>query len=230
MEQEIEIIKENVEQEIQLENEAVKIGTITSGTLDITQNGIYDVDTYKNVNVQTQGIVPTGTLNITKEGNYNVTEYENANVELGYFHDSLTGSSSRKAEEYIKKIPELDTSNLTNMSSFFGSCPNLVEVSGLDTSNAKYVNGLFYGCNNLTTIPIMDFSSATDMANMLLNVKNLTDDSINNLLLSCTTATSYADTKTLYRLGFRSNYYSSSRIQALSNYQAFINSGWTIGY
>lgn len=32
------------------------------------------------------------------------------------------------------------------------------------------------------------------------------------------------------KLGFSSNAYPKSRIQALSNYQDFINAGWSIGY
>ena len=65
---------------------------------------------------------------------------------------------------------------------------------------------------------------------MFTGCVKLTDNSLNNILQICINATLYTGTKTLYTLGFRSNKYSVERIQALSNYQAFIDAGWTIGY
>lgn len=61
-------------------------GIIPEGTLEINENGTYDVANYEsaNVNVPTQssdgGIVPSGTIVITENGTYDITNYANANV------------------------------------------------------------------------------------------------------------------------------------------------------
>jgi hypothetical protein len=62
---------------------------------------------------------------------------------------------------------------------------------------------------------------------------NLSNDSINNILGMCANATLYNQTKTLKRLfanNDMSRYYPASTIESLSNYQDFIDAGWTIGW
>ena len=71
------------------------------------------------------------------------------------------------------------------------------------------------------------------MISILEKVKLITSSSLtnlNNILLSCISATSYTETKTLTQLGIYSYRYPASRIQALPNYQDFLNAGWTTGY
>ena len=54
------------------------------GTLDINENGEYDVSNYAstNVNVIGGGITPEGEINITDNGSYDVSNYATANVEI----------------------------------------------------------------------------------------------------------------------------------------------------
>ena len=42
--------------------------------------------------------------------------------------------------------------------------------------------------------------------------------------------TKYKGTRSLYHMGFRSTEITAERIQGLSNYQAFTQAGWSIGY
>ena len=53
----------------------------------------------------------------------------------------------------LTTIPQLDTGKVTNMSSMFGSCSNLTTIPQLDTSNVNTIGYMFTGCNKLTTIP-----------------------------------------------------------------------------
>jgi surface protein len=130
----------------------------------------------------------------------------------------------------ITTIPLLDTSKATNMGYMFYNCENLLTVPQLNTSSATKMGSMFYNCKNLTTIPQLDTSKVTNMNYMFQTCKSLTDESLNNILAMCINATSYTGTKTLRILGIESINYPASRIQALSNYQAFIDAGWTIGY
>ena len=130
-------------------------------------------------------------------------------------------------------IPSLDTSSATNMSSMFNGCSKLTTISGLDTSSATNTSNMFNNCYELTTIPVFDLGkvvTGTNMRYMFSGCRKLNTTSLDNILQSCISATSYTGTKTLYYLGLRNNYYPTSTIQSLPHYQDFINAGWTIGY
>lgn len=60
----------------------------------------------------------------------------------------------------------LDTSNVTNMSSMFEDCSGLRKIPQLDTSKVTNMHSMFSGCPNLTTIPQLDTSNVTDMVDM----------------------------------------------------------------
>ena len=128
-------------------------------------------------------------------------------------------------------VPNINTSNVTNFQYCFRDCTNLVRIGQMDTSRASYMNYMFQNCANLTTIPVLNASMlATDgHEGMFTNCSNLSDDSINNILTMCINMSGQRRT-TLAFMGFNSTNYPASRIEALSNYQAFIRAGWSIGY
>lgn len=104
-------------------------------------------------------------------------------------------------EEVYLDAPE---SNLNSIASMFRDCINLKTINVFNTSKIHTFNSAFSGCNSLT------------------------NDSLNNIMQMCINATSFAGTKTLQHLGLSST--QATTCQGLSNYQAFLNAGWTTGY
>ena len=128
----------------------------------------------------------------------------------------------------LTNIPLLNTSNVTTMSFMFYSCTNLQTIPQLDTSSVTNMGYMFNDCTNLTEIPLLDTSSVTTMNSMFSSCTSLSDESLNNILTMCANATSYTGTKTLAQIGLTSE--QANKCKTLSNYQAFLNAGWTTGY
>ena len=123
----------------------------------------------------------------------------------------------------------IDTTKTYSTGSTFKSL--VTTIKNLDTSEMTALNGFFASCPNLADVPVLNVSKATHMDSMFQKCPALTDESLNNILLMCIGTTSaYVSGKTLAQLGFTSTNYPASRIEALPNYQDFIDAGWTIGY
>ena len=152
----------------------------------------------------------------------------------------------------LTTIPQLDTSNVIQMGDMFHHCPKLTEIPQLDTSKVTYMSRMFEGCLLLTTIPLMNTSNVTRMYLMFDNCPKLTtipqldtskvsdmelmfnactslsNESLNNILAMCANAVKKTSNKTLKYIGISSS--QATRCQSLSNYQAFLDAGWTTGY
>ena len=66
-----------------------------------------------------------------------------------------------------------DTSSVTDMSSMFSNCKNLIGIPQLDTSQVTKMKNMFYECKNLTTIPQLDTSKVTNMGYMFNHCSEL---------------------------------------------------------
>lgn len=102
--------------------------------------------------------------------------------------------------------------------------PDNATISAYTTSAVN----MFYGCSALRDIPVLNTSHIKDMQNMFYGCSYLTDESLNNILLMCVNAASYTATKTLKYLGLGES--QSNKCKAFTNYQAFLDAGWTTGY
>ena len=57
---------------------------VTSGTLDVVNNGVFNVTEYQKINVQVPAsAVTSGTMTITAEGTYDVTNFKSVVVATG---------------------------------------------------------------------------------------------------------------------------------------------------
>ncbi len=70
-------------------------------------------------------------------------------------------------------VPNMDTSNVIDMSYMFEECNNLMTVPNFDTSNVTSMSSMFEYCQNLNTIPNFDTSNVTDMVAMFDSCYNL---------------------------------------------------------
>ncbi|PID82479.1 MAG: hypothetical protein CSB16_01250 [Clostridiales bacterium] len=79
---------------------------------------------------------------------------------------------------------EIDTSNVTDMSSVFGMCTALeyIDLSNFDTSNVTNMRSMFYGCESLTSLDVSGFdtSNVTDMGSMFEECKSLESLDLSN--------------------------------------------------
>lgn len=128
-------------------------------------------------------------------------------------------------------FPSVDTSNVTNMQYCFGNCIFLECIGNINSSNVTNMDSMFLSDNRLVDVPQLNTSKVTNVYNMFNGCMNLSTTSLNNILgMAININPNYSKAKTLYEFGFRSNYYTMETWQALPNWQAFINAGWTTGF
>ena len=135
----------------------------------------------------------------------------------------------------LATVPQLDTSKVTNMERIFSGCTALVTAPTLNTESCTWMEGAFTGCTNLQNVPVYDTSKVESLIGMFNACLNLTQASCNNILLMCANApaTRMGTHNLTQILGWGTTIksrYPASMWQGLSNYQAFINAGWTIGW
>jgi surface protein len=125
----------------------------------------------------------------------------------------------------IEYLPVWDTSKVTNMEQCFDGCANLKRLPNWNTSKVTNMSWMCSYCGKLVDVPIWDLSSATNIYKMFAEDGALSDESLNNILYML----AHAKTKsTLKNVGINSS--QAARCQTLSNYQAFLDAGWTTGY
>lgn len=128
----------------------------------------------------------------------------------------------------LKTVPLIDTSKVQSLFATFQGCSNLVAIPQLDTHNVTNMFVTFQNCAKLRDVPILNTSKITSIDSAFSNCSSLSNESLNNILAMCINATNYTGTKTLKYIGLTST--QATICQGLSNYQAFLDAGWTTGY
>lgn len=128
----------------------------------------------------------------------------------------------------LTTIPQFDTSKVTTTFSMFESCTKLKAIPQIDTQNVDSMFVMFRNCSNLEDVPVLNTAKVTTISQMFTGCSSLSNDSLNNIMQMCINAVSYTGTKKLKEIGITST--QATTCQGLSNYQAFLDAGWTTGY
>lgn len=165
------------------------------------------------------------------------TSLNSAFVAMNYLQsiESLTINTTATDATYmfqdcssLTSLPLFDTSHIQTGKGMFQNCSSLTSVPAFNFSSLKSMYNMFKNCTNLIDVPVFDLHSVTNMNVPFSGCINLSNQSLNNILASCVSATSYKSTKTLNAIGISSE--QATRCQSLSNYTAFVNAGWSTGY
>lgn len=158
------------------EKEITPTRTVQEITPDIGYTGLSKV-TVKGYtsNVATKTITKNGTYKASDDDldGYSEVEVETSGVDINDYYIT-SGVNFNRIYQYIKTIPQLDTSNVTSMRYMFQECASLTTISQLDTSNVTSMGYMFFGCYSLTTIPLIDTSKVTSMDFTFYNCPSLT--------------------------------------------------------
>lgn len=107
----------------------------------------------------------------------------------------------------------------------FVNCTNLVNAPSMRLNSCCRIESLFEGCVNLVNIPMYNTMKINRCQNFVNICPNLSNDSLNNVLQMC------SDMNCTYNLSYIGLTEDQANIcMNLSNYQNFINAGWTTGY
>lgn len=155
--------------------------------------------------------------------------YGKNGIEIGTLQNTTNLSKDQLKTRIIlfNKFNEMTTSE-TNLAFAFSGL-DIKSAPLFDTSNVTEMEYMYEDCTNLVDLPLYDTSNVTNFYNMV-NGCPLSNDSLNNLMLMAVNCNnkSYNGNKTLKTFGL-----TSEQVQictTLSNYQAFLDAGWTTGY
>lgn len=124
----------------------------------------------------------------------------------------------------LEEVPLFDTTNVENMEAMLFACEKLKEVPAFNTSKVTSMYNMCRGCYKLVTVPQLDTTNVTNMSSMFYGCYALSDESLNNILAMCISATQISNKKLSY-IGLSTT--QIAKCKTLSNYQAFIDAGWT---
>lgn len=148
-----------------------------------------------------------------------------------YQYDGTVGNLIKNSENTVLSL-KFDTSNISDFQYFFNNC-KVAAIPEIDTSNATNVNNMFSGCNRLYTIPELDFSNVTSSTYLFQNCSSLQrlpnlnlikNTSLNYTFYGCSTLISIGEIR-CDSVSSISNVFGYSNISTLMHIGGFKNLG-----
>ena len=149
-----------------------------------------------------------------------------------FLPDGIKFGSSSTTVNDMSWIEDVDTSNITNMASFFKACSKIENAPNMNTSNVTTMSSAFADCTSWKNVPIYNLININNngLTSMFQNCPSLSNDSLNNILKMCinTNPNKYTTRKKLNILGLTQE--QAETCQTLSNWNDFEAAGWSTGY
>ena len=101
------------------------------------------------------GTVGNGTIDTYASAIDNLPSGGSGGEDIYEYFSNVANAGSLNGRHLIKKLPMIDTSNVTSMNSTFDGWNNLEEIPLLDTSNVTSMSSTFRNCA-ITTIPAIN--------------------------------------------------------------------------
>lgn len=121
------------------------------------------------------------------------------------------------------------TADFSNVYDLQIAFPEIQNIPVLETGNARYLS--FTNCTNLVTLPVLKTGNVITMSDGFTGCTSLSNESLNNIMQMCINATHYETglyDRRLSTIGLTEE--QAEICKTLSNYQAFLDAGWTTGY
>ena len=181
---------------------------------------VYKDDSYLLASTQLEAIADNVYLN-----NF----YGKNGIEIGTLQNTTNLSKDQLKTRIIlfNKFNEMTTSETSLAFAFSGL--DIKSAPLFDTSNVTEMEYMYEDCTNLVDLPLYDTTNVRNFYNMV-NGCPLSNDSLNNLMLMAVNCNnkSYSGDKSLKTFGLTEE--QAQTCTTLSNYQAFLDAGWTNGY
>lgn len=144
--------------------------SVGGGGIDFSAIG-YTAEDTEAANQRIQQDIEYSTLLYLNWDESNANTYFSGDKQLVYCPNVDTSNVTNMSNMFndctsLQSIPLLNTSNVTKMWNMFNDCELLKTIPLIDTSNVTNMDDMFYRCDNLQTIPLLNTSNVTDMAGM----------------------------------------------------------------
>lgn len=163
------------------------------------------------------------------------------NIKNGVKILGVTGTYEADTSDYFKSTLSTGTGEYSGLGYLIKTIPTNTTVTGdslirafqhtgietiplIDTKYVEIMSYMCRYCGSLRNVPVLNTQRVYVMASAFQGCGNLTDESLNNIMEMCINS-AITSNKTLSYIGLNST--QIAKCQTLSNYQAFLDAGWT---